>query len=86
MCFDILTSGWRIFQKPIRTAVSDVEKYTISLQDYLKEYVNTVDGSVPWQLDYVRRYHATTETNELELYKIHVLKVFMFKETFKHPA
>ena len=27
----------------------------VSLPDYLKEYVNSKGGSVPWQLDYIRR-------------------------------
>ena len=36
--FDILASRWRIFQKPIRATVSNVEKYTmacLALHNYL---------------------------------------------------
>ena len=119
--FGILTSRWRMFQKPIRATFFNVEKYgmtcltlhnylrqtenafylpsvfsnsendcgtvisgswrsgidgnrfrralqnlrpfrgsrycvdAISLRDYLNEYVNREDRSVPWQLDYIRR-------------------------------
>ena len=117
--FGILTARWRIFHKPIRASIENVEKYTLaclSLHNYLrqtdnatytpqgfldsesndgtikagewrstqsndqgcfshinavrgsrytkdalqmretlKKYVNSEEGSVPWQLDYVRR-------------------------------
>ena len=39
--------------KPVRGSRYCVD--AISLRDYLKEYVNSEGGSVPWQLDYIRR-------------------------------
>ena len=41
--FGILMSYWRIFQKPIRASVSNVEKYTMAcpaLNNYLRQTEN----------------------------------------------
>ena len=43
MLFSFLTSHWRIFQKPIRATVSNVEKYTMAclvLHNYLRQREN----------------------------------------------
>ena len=39
--------------RPVRGSSYCVD--AISLRDYLKEYVNSDSGSVPWQLDFIRR-------------------------------